>query len=106
MDGVDCIALLAKVYSTAVREDRSIVIMTTDGQELRGTLHDDWSLGDARKLLGRTLDLRHAYKQLARRPSYGYAAVVAVFSLSWNVNGVLRSRISWHFVVFTSVQLE
>ena len=64
---------------TAVRDDGSVIMELSDGTVLRGKLHEDFTVASARSLIGRTLDLDAAYRQIAiSRPS-SWAAVVAVW---------------------------
>ena len=64
LGGVDEYVILARAILEAVHDDRCVVFTLSDGSELRGFLHESWTVESARTLSGRTLDLQNAYKQL------------------------------------------
>ena len=45
-----------------------------------GAVSPDWPRNECRNLLGRCLDLKHAYKQLVRNPQDAWASVLAVLN--------------------------
>lgn len=55
-----------------------IAVELSEGSKLQGRLHHSLSLSDAKKILGRTLDLDSAYKQLLVRQSSLWASVLQV----------------------------
>ena len=42
-----------------------------------GALHHEWSPAEARRLVGRTADMRNAYKQGAPTPAHRWTVVIA-----------------------------
>ena len=75
--GIDWVAGIAKAWMDAGKHDL-VTVRLSSGQVLQGLRHEDFAEGV--KLLGRSLDLEKAYKQLARRPSDAPLAIFAV----WN----------------------
>lgn len=75
LGGLDEILAVARAMQECV-SSQSANISTFSGQDVRMKVHEDWK--DA-KVLGRTLDLSHAYKQLAARPSDSSLCVLSVF---------------------------
>ena len=57
LGGLDQLLAISKVWLRAVTEDRKVKIKYPDGSWREGALHEEWSIGEARKLLGRLLDL-------------------------------------------------
>ena len=78
LEGVDGISVMARTFVEAVQEDRSVSIELSDGSKLVGVLHDSFSIDDARRVCGRTLDLEAAYKQMLVRESSLWASVLLV----------------------------
>ena len=77
---VDDLAALTKLISNTVGEDDgNICIGLQDGSELRGRAHDDWGKLSELSWLGRNLDLKDAYKNLANSDQTKWAAVLATF---------------------------
>ena len=76
LGGIDEVIMVARVLQECLC-GLCTVVKTTSGAELPVLVHPDWN---GSKLLGRTLDLASAYKQLAIRPSDKDVAVLAVFS--------------------------
>ena len=80
LDAVDNIVATARflVGSTCGGNDK-FRLPTKDGATFAGHLHEDFrSQGSLLRLLGRALDLKSAYKQLARHPEDSWATVLAV----------------------------
>ena len=78
LEGLDHICSTARFFMGAASDDRSIKFPA--GADIPcAYLASDWTLDDARNLVGRCLDLRQAYKQLARHPDDAWAAVLAVY---------------------------
>lgn len=76
LDGVDGISLLARSFLEAVSDQREVVL--ADGSELRGVLHSELTVSEARCICGRTLDLEAAYKQLLVKETSLWASVLLV----------------------------
>ena len=64
LDGVDGIAVLARSFLESVKEDGTVEIVLSSGKQLVGKLRESLDLNSARRLVGRTLDLEAAYKQM------------------------------------------
>ena len=64
---------------SAVKPDRSVALLLASGAKLVGKLHPSISYEQARDLVGRTLDLKSAYRQLPVSPASCWASVVSVF---------------------------
>jgi hypothetical protein len=86
LDGVDTVVGLIKTWARAVLPSGDVRLELADGEVLGGRLHPEWgrhrSAGDqvgVGRLLGRTLDLESAFKQLARHPACAPLAVVCVW---------------------------
>lgn len=77
LGGVDEVVALASQWLKAARTD--VEIRLSSGQVLRGKLHPELKEEDARELVGRCLDLKSAYKQVALRPSDQANAVLSVY---------------------------
>ena len=80
LDAVDNIVATARflVGSTCEGKDR-FRLPAKGGATFTGHLHEDFrSRGSLLSLLGRALDLKSAYKQLARHPEDSWATVLAV----------------------------
>ena len=74
--GLDNVIGIAKQWAKAVL-DKKVVVCLNDGTVLQAPLHGAYSAEE--KLVGRSLDLEKAYKQLARDPRQGALAVFAVW---------------------------
>ena len=57
-----------------------VVVEDASGKFLSAKLHTDWRRAGTRRLLGKTWDLRSAYRNLARTPSHSSVTIIAV----WN----------------------
>ena len=69
---------LAKEWCRCITPDRHVCVTLPGGKVLHGRLHKEWSVDGARSLMGRTVDLRSAYKQIAVHPDHRRYAVVSV----------------------------
>jgi len=69
---------LAKEWCRCITPDRHVCVTLPGGKVLHGRLHKEWSVDGARSLMGRTADLRSAYKQIAVHPDHRRYAVVSV----------------------------
>ena len=80
LGGVDEVVALAARWQKIVNwESREAVIHNEDGSSLRGAMHPHYLDGNNLRLVGRCLDLKGAYKQIALRPQDHPNAVLAVF---------------------------
>ena len=86
LGGIDEAALVAKMMLEAVGDDRSVTIRLSDGRELKGKLHESLSPTKARDLVGRTLDLDAAYKQIPIAMSSRWASVLRIHNFEKNVD--------------------
>jgi hypothetical protein len=77
--GVDEILVAARSLIKALAKP-DVVVELSSGSTLRGTRHEEWGFVRMRRLVGRLLDLKGAYKQLARRASQKWVTVIGV----WN----------------------
>ena len=75
--GVDLLVNVAKAILGAVAKNRSVTIELSDGTVLNGHLHASLTLDAAKSLVGRTLNLSNAYRQLFVSPASDWCAVVA-----------------------------
>jgi hypothetical protein len=80
LQGIDHVAALAKALATAVADDRTYCLTSNSGKELRGVIHSSWSLSQVREVVGRTLDLEAAYRQIALCPGQQWSSILIV----WN----------------------
>ena len=80
LGGVDEVAGVAKWWCGAVGPGGEVSVPLGDGRVMTGVLAPDWSGGSERRLRGRTIDLRTAYKQWARSPATSAFGVVVVLN--------------------------
>ena len=80
LGGVDEIAAILRTFLDAVRNDGSVVVHLSDGTVLRGQLPTGVSPAKARRLLGKCIDLKSAYRQLARDPAHAAFSLIAVYN--------------------------
>ena len=79
LEGLDDIVALARFHlGPTVHGTKSFKLPMANGGVYSGRLHSDFRDGRARLLRGRALDLRSAYKQLARHPKDDWASVLGV----------------------------
>ncbi|CAE7629352.1 unnamed protein product [Symbiodinium sp. CCMP2592] len=79
LEGLDDIVALARFHlGSTVAGTKVFRLPMSGGGVYQGRLHRDFRDGRARNLKGRALDLRSAYKQLARHPSDDWASVLGV----------------------------
>ncbi len=76
--GLDGIVNLSKALASAVKADRSVLVKDFSGTVHDGVLHSDYENNVGRKLVGRTLDLKHAYCQLPLCPNHSKYSVIVV----------------------------
>eukprot|EP00435_Cladocopium_sp_Y103_P062973 s66_g24.t1 len=79
LEGIDNICATARFFFGASDGDSSWYVPSAEGVE-HGALADQWKGSAGSDLMGRCLDLRHAYKQLARHPADSWAAILAVLN--------------------------
>ena len=77
-DGPDAILSCAKLWVSSLRAGGEVFVRLRDGSALRGKLHKSLTAEEVEKLQARLVDLKRAYKQLARRPE---DAPFAIFGL-------------------------
>ena len=78
--GVDDFVAIVKCIMEGIRPDGSVKFTLADGTVLCGRLPFGVSVEKAKAWVGKTFDLKSAYRQLATRPEEAWATVVAVFS--------------------------
>ena len=78
LGGIDEVAALSKLFLDIVDDERCVKTILGTGAVLVGKLHASLTLDQARDLVGRTLDLKAAYKQLAINPNSLKHAVLAI----------------------------
>ena len=78
LGGVDEVVVLCRALVEAVFDDRTVVLRLSCGAELRGVLHHSLTVQQARTLVGRTLDLEAAYKQMLISKASQWAGVLSV----------------------------
>eukprot|EP00435_Cladocopium_sp_Y103_P059286 s1864_g21.t1 len=79
LEGIDNICATARFFLGAAW-DGSWWQMPTCDDVVTGSISKSWPDGSCLDLLGRCLDLKQAYKQLARHPDDSWAAVLAVLN--------------------------
>ena len=80
LGGVDEIAAILRTFLEAIKDDGSVVIHLSDGSVLKGRLPPGVSPAMARRLLGKCIDLKSAYRQMARTPEHAVFSIIAVFN--------------------------
>ena len=84
--GTDSIVGMLRLWVGALRDDGRVVLYLSDGTRLEGKLHPSLTAKMVRDLLARLVDLKRAYKQLARTPADAPFAVFAVWHKEmWNL---------------------
>lgn len=78
--GVDEYLAVAKIASSAVSDDRKVCIQLDNGSYMKGTLHSSITTTGMCTWVGKTFDLKSAYRQIPTRASEAWANVIAV----WN----------------------
>lgn len=81
LQGLDDVASAAKYMLSAPGEDGNIWVPSAEGcHTCRGLYDAGWQRSELGDLQGRALDLKSAYKQLARSPEDDWCSVLAVWS--------------------------
>jgi hypothetical protein len=80
LGGVDVILATAKCMATAVDDDRNVCVPDGSGGWMQGRLNESWTISQARTLLGRTVDLKAAYKAFLRRAADGAFSIIGVYN--------------------------
>ena len=86
LEGLDHVVALARLFAGATMgSEDTCTLPWSDSQPGVGRchsfpLHPAWKNGKARMLRGRALDLKAAYKQLARHPDDAWASVLGVLN--------------------------
>ena len=76
---VDVCAGMLKLAHGAAKDGGTVAVELNDGQVLEGKLHESFRGDDDRGMVGRTIDLRRAFKQLAPAPAMAPLMVVALW---------------------------
>ncbi|CAE7914690.1 unnamed protein product, partial [Symbiodinium necroappetens] len=118
LEGIDQIVATARFFSGAVSGDgECFELPKEDGGTFNGKVHRDFSRAGDRKIVGRALDLRSAYKQLARHPDDAWATVLAVYDQAndevkyFEALKLVMSRLLWlvntsYYDDFTQMEFE
>lgn len=77
LEGIDHICATARFFLGAMRDRAKWNIPTAEGMD-SGPIAPEWCSSGARDLVGRCLDLKHAYKQMVRHPCDAWVAILAV----------------------------
>jgi hypothetical protein len=77
---LDYLVAVCKFVMDLCDANGSISVSLDSGETLVGRLHSAWGPHDSWVWVGRTLDLKAAYKQLAIHPSSLWCAVLATFN--------------------------
>ena len=80
LGGVDEVAVLSRKILRTASADRKVEIKLSTGKLLRGVLHISLTVAQATALVGRTLDLESAYKQLLVARGSAWGAVLNIFN--------------------------
>ncbi len=72
-------ASMTKAWLDAVKPDRYLKLVSSTGKVYERALHSSQSLAAARDLVGRTLDLSGACRQIAVAASSEWCAVICVW---------------------------
>jgi len=80
LGGVDACIALGKCMCSCVDDLGNVGVADGHGGIMMGTLHQSWSVSQARQLEGRCVDLQAAYKNLVRRVDDAPFSVIGV----WN----------------------
>ncbi|CAE7775427.1 unnamed protein product [Symbiodinium sp. CCMP2592] len=93
LEGLDDIVALARFHLGATVSGTKVFRLPLSGGGVyQGRLHPDFREGRARRLKGRALDLRSAYKQLARHPADDWASVLGVLDPDTNTVAYFESH--------------
>ena len=85
LQGLDDVAAAARYMLGAAGTDTSIWLPSPEGAHVCwGDRADDWAVEELRDIQGRALDLKGAYKQLARAPEDDWCSILAVWSTEQN----------------------
>ena len=79
MGGVDELAGLARACMDGLGDSEVVVIRNVSGMTFTGTRHGSLRDKRARVLLGKTLDLRSAYRQFPTRPSNAWTQIMGIW---------------------------
>ena len=80
--GIDTVVGIGKAWNEAVREGVAEVTLST-GQVVQAPTHPQFLSVAQRRLVGRTVDLRRAFKQLAIGAEFSSLAVVCIWHPGW-----------------------
>ena len=81
LQGLDDVAAAARYMLGTAGCDKSIWLPSTEGAHVCwGDRAEDWTTEELKDIQGRALDLKGAYKQLARAPEDDWCSILAVWS--------------------------
>ena len=80
LGGVDELAVLLRTFLDGAADNGDLLFHLSDGAALEGRLHPSISVLQARTLVGRTLDLEDAYRQLVVSKPSMWASVLQIFN--------------------------
>eukprot|EP00435_Cladocopium_sp_Y103_P039589 s268_g10.t1 len=78
LPGLDGVAIMARTFLEATTAAGLVRLKSSSGMVLKGFLHASLTVDEARTLVGRTLDLESAYKQMVVAPQSMWTSVLAV----------------------------
>ena len=76
---VDVCVGIMKQYYTAIKGNETVSVELASGMVLEGPLHPSLKDPDKRRVQGRTVDLKQAFKQLAPAPAFAPLTVVGIW---------------------------
>ena len=79
LGGIDEVVGIAKVWLQAPVDGERVRVQLESGVWLEEQLHPDYKDAKNRRVSGRALDLRRAFKQLAVRPSMRAVSIIAIW---------------------------
>ena len=78
LGGIDEVVAIVCAWRTAILDDGTVSVPMCDGSIMACELAEEWRRQGTGALLGRTADLKAAYKQVAKNPAHRWASVVTV----------------------------
>ena len=78
LPGIDGVSVLARTLLDSVSDSGFVSLGLSDGSVLRGKLHESLTVESSRRIVGRTLDLDAAYKQMLVAKESLWCSVIAV----------------------------
>lgn len=77
--GVDDFVAMIKLMAESIGSDGRVSVSLTNNEIIRGTLPAGVSASEAKNWVGKTFDLKSAFRQLATKEEEQWASVIAVF---------------------------